>query len=651
MRHTLFSKKQLTALVFLGAVFSLAWTQQVRLRVTANNASVYAAPEIGADVLAKLSLDTVISSDEKQGEWYRVSVDTGGIKISGFIHEMLVEVFQGGESTEGMERTEITQSIPEQSRVEASIMFLLDESRLLVREKKGYEKVLDDLSPLIAKVFRISDNLKQRELATEIYLWKGLAYTGKGEMTAALREFRNMFEVDEIIAKNLTRNLYDPQITSVIRQAEKEYRGIITEYSLEITTEPDKARIKVNGIDVGLSPQNYTTKTPELILNIEKDGHEPVEDRIYMTETSLKKNYVLKSLGIPVTVQSIPAGARIVLDGQDTGNLTNSEIPFVSFGSHTVALEKDNYVPFQEELVLDETDEKKVINAVLVARKYELLKDIGGADRRLFEEPVGVCVNGDGDLFVIDSSSRSVKKFSSEGQFLASWGLQKKELNGLKNPTGIAVDNQNNLFVCDGRKNTVYKFDGEGELLLKWGSQGSGPDEFLYPSSIALDDKDNVYVLDKGNSRVKKYSPEGTLLTVWGSRGREDGQFIIPTAVAVSPAGEICVLDQGRVQKFDGEGKFLASWGELGNEEGQLAGPKDFAIDANGFVYIADSGNNRIQKFDDQGRFIVAWGAEEDGEKRMIDPCGIVVGPDGRIYVADREAVRVQIFAIPLENN
>jgi sugar lactone lactonase YvrE len=637
----------LSASIFIVGILPAGQGAPVKLRVTTNNASVYAAPEIGADILAKVSVDTILDSDEKQGEWYKVTVDSGGIKVQGYIHEMLVDIYRGGEDTVPDFSGAARVVTPEESRIEASIMLILDESKSMIREKTGFEKVLADLSPLIAKVFRITDINRQRQLAVEIYLWRGLAYAGKDEFFEALKEFRNMFEVDNVFAKEMTRNLYDPQIMSIISQAEKEYLGIITDYSLEISTDPKEARLTINGEEVGLSPEVYTSKNPEISIKIEKDGYESVEESFFMVGPNIQKNYVLKAMGYPLNLRSVPPGARVFLDGEDTGLSTDCTLPLVMFGDHTIRLEKEDYAPYEMGLTMNAGDGAKMFNAVLTVSRYDVFGKIGSPGSKFFKDLVGACLDRENSLYVIDASSRNIRKFTSEGRIVSSWGQKKKDLSDIKEAGGIATDRQGYIYVTDTKRHALFKFNKDGDLIYKIGRQGSGGDEFQYPSGVVVDSADSVYVLDRGNSRIKKYSSDGKMIKAWGSRGRGDGQFMLPSDIDISAAGEIFVLDQNRVQRFNAEGEFLGSWGQAGQGEGEFLNPKALAIDVNNIVYIADSGNNRIQKYDNMGRHIASWGESGSGDSQFSDPCDIVVAPSGRVYVVEQGNERIQVFDVP----
>jgi hypothetical protein len=73
----------------------LLWGDQIKLRVTAEQANIREKPDIQSAILKQVSLGTILEADRKEGEWYSVKVEaeTGG-QISGYVHESLVKVVE-----------------------------------------------------------------------------------------------------------------------------------------------------------------------------------------------------------------------------------------------------------------------------------------------------------------------------------------------------------------------------------------------------------------------------------------------------------------------------------------------------------------------------------------------------------------------------
>ncbi|MFB0565357.1 MAG: PEGA domain-containing protein [Candidatus Aminicenantaceae bacterium] len=630
---------------FLLFLFLVLASAALKIKVIVDNASVKLTPEIGGKTIAKIPLDTVLEAEEKQGEWYKVSMEREGVQISGFIHEMLVEVVRAGEMAEQEVRAQpgIEKA---QAEVVAEIEYGMEQNRKLIRQEKKFDIAIDSLRPLIAKVFRITDDNRQREIGCEIFLWVGLAYAGKGDEYSALKEFKNMFEVDQMYAKEITRNIYDPKVVVLIQQAEREYLGLATDYSVEISTEPKEAEIEIDGKVIGSTPEVYKTTSPVFMLEIKKEGYKSIRQEIFLTQATTKKEYILERLGRNVEVRSLPEGARVYLDDKHTGMETHCKLAYVPFGSHKIKLTKENYAEWERKIEIGKGEDTFYIEAILAAKNYEYLVKWGGPNQKIFQQPQAIKVDKNNNIYVVDLSSFKMKKFNPEGKFQVDWGRGGKEFKSLKSPAGIAIDNQGNVYVTDKKNHCVMKFDKEGRYIKKWGKEGSGNEEFISPLGITIDSNSDIYIADSGNNRIKKYTHLGILKKIWGKYGTSDGDFFSPTAVAVNQKDEVFALDRKSLQKFSSEGEFIASWGKAGLGDGEFSDPMGMYIDQYNYIYVADSGNNRIQKFDGNGKFITKWGTRGVVSGQMNFPVGIAIDSRGYVFVVERNSHRLQIFGI-----
>ena len=131
------------------------------------------------------------------------------------------------------------------------------------------------------------------------------------------------------------------------------------------------------------------------------------------------------------------------------------------------------------------------------------------------------------------------------------------QLNG---PAGIAFDPEENLYVTDSLSHRVQKFTKDGKLLLEWGSYGDGVGEFNMPWGVAVDELGDVYVVDWRNDRVQKFNADGEFLFAFGKSGSGNGEFNRPAGIDVDQHGDIYVADRGndRIQLFNAEGQICA---------------------------------------------------------------------------------------------
>jgi tripartite motif-containing protein 71 len=71
----------------------------------------------------------------------------------------------------------------------------------------------------------------------------------------------------------------------------------------------------------------------------------------------------------------------------------------------------------------------------------------------------------------------------------------------------VAVDQTNNVYVADSFSDRVQKFTNEGTFVTEFGSSGSGDGQFKFPHSIVVNPDGLVYVTDYFNSRVQVFAP------------------------------------------------------------------------------------------------------------------------------------------------
>jgi DNA-binding beta-propeller fold protein YncE len=616
----------------------------LKVKVIVDNASIKATPEIGSQTLANVALGTILDAELKQGEWYKVTTTKGGAPVSGYIHELLVE-----EAGEGETSAEARPGImgKSQGEISAEIELKMEEGKSLIRQEKELDKAADELRPLLAKAFSIEDRVRQKQIACEVYLWLGLACAKKGDGYGALKEFRNMFEVDYALAKEVTRNMYDPTVSRFIDQAEQQYRGLLVDYTLEISTEPKEASIKIDGKEIGLTPEVFRTPLPKFTLEISKEGYKPYREEVFLSQASSKKDIVLESIGRTVEVSSVPPAAQVFLDGQDTGKVTDCELPYVGYGVHSLRLKKSSWADFEQSIEVLEGPGPLSVAATLTAKDYVTGRKFGTPEGRLFKLPKSIAFDKEGNFYVADESDLKLRKFDPQGRPQGSWGDAGREFGILKKPSGIAFDGQGFFYVTDAGAGCVTKFSKEGKFIAKWGKQGPRPGELTGPLGIAVDRSSDIYVADSGNNRIVKYSTGGVVKKAWGSPGTGRGEFVSPAAVAVNSRNEVIVVDRSHVQIFNTEGELLASWGKSGSGDGDLNRPLGLTVDAQDYIYVADTGNNRVQKFDLKGNFIAKWGSPGTGDGQMMGPVSVAANDKGSVFVLELSNARIQEFTIP----
>jgi sugar lactone lactonase YvrE len=223
-----------------------------------------------------------------------------------------------------------------------------------------------------------------------------------------------------------------------------------------------------------------------------------------------------------------------------------------------------------------------------------------------FNEPWGIAVDDEDNVYVADTWNHRIQKFTSEGEFITYWGAFQDTGGQLLEPLGtfygprdIAIDGEGNLYVVDTGNKRVQKLDPEGNPLGQWGGGGPEPGQFLEPVGIAIDEEDNIYVADTWNQRIQKFDEDLQPLAQWSVEAWMGTSVANKPYLAVDAKGHVYITDpEGyRVLVFDGEGKLLAIFGKYGTDSASFDLPTGVALDNEGNVYVTDSNNHRVMKF------------------------------------------------------
>lgn len=168
-------------------------------------------------------------------------------------------------------------------------------------------------------------------------------------------------------------------------------------------------------------------------------------------------------------------------------------------------------------------------------------------------EPNGIAVNAtSGEVYVAVLSAPDddgIQRFEADGTLIATWAGAPYTFD---EPTGVAVAPNGEVYVANTGSCVIQRFTADGILQNEWGSEGSDPGQFEDPQGVAIDEAGDVYVCDSFNFRIQKFDPLGVPISEFGSQGDGQGTFEFPYGVAVSLAGFLYVTDPGLslVQQF-----------------------------------------------------------------------------------------------------
>ena len=182
----------------------------------------------------------------------------------------------------------------------------------------------------------------------------------------------------------------------------------------------------------------------------------------------------------------------------------------------------------------------------------------------------GVGVDALGNLYIADQMNCRIRKVNTSGIISTIGGTGIAFFSGdggpavsagIQYPMGLVVDGPGNVYICDEGDCRIRKINTAGIIstIAGNGSAGftgdGGPAtlaKLYYPQGITLDNSGNVYVADLNNNRIREINTSGVINTITGTgvAGYSgDGgppslaEINQSTGVAVDAAGIIYIAD------------------------------------------------------------------------------------------------------------
>jgi DNA-binding beta-propeller fold protein YncE len=264
------------------------------------------------------------------------------------------------------------------------------------------------------------------------------------------------------------------------------------------------------------------------------------------------------------------------------------------------------------------------------------------ADKPLvLQRPSGLTGDGEGRLFVSDTSRQAVFVFDEKAGELLVWEYA-RPLTRFVSPSGVALGEAGEVFVADADLGLVARLDARGEPLAV-----IGRGQLQRPTGLARDPRSGeLYVADTYAHDIKVFDPQGQLLRVLGRRGEAAGEFNFPTHMAFAN-GSLYVTDtlNSRVQVYDAaSGNWSRRFGSRGLFLGDLVRPKGVSVDSEGNVYVVESYHDSLLVFSPRGEFLLPIGGVGTATGRFYLPAGVWVDGRNRVHVADMFNGRVVLF-------
>ncbi len=232
--------------------------------------------------------------------------------------------------------------------------------------------------------------------------------------------------------------------------------------------------------------------------------------------------------------------------------------------------------------------------------------------RKIFNEVSGIVCNSKDEILVVDQGNQRIQIFDARGNCLrdrtinlASMLVKPDSANGTTYTSiqGIAVDELDNIYLTDTGTRRVYKFSKEGFWVKGFEFQIKDETGYILrdPESMVVY-KDKLLIADEGNQIIKVYEKETGRFTgmtighpdLFGRDVEGLGIYQDKLFALNEEDGQVIIFDLTK----DGT-PVIGIFGEKGLTPGRFLSADGLAVSRDGrYLAVADQGNFRIQVFE-----------------------------------------------------
>ena len=167
--------------------------------------------------------------------------------------------------------------------------------------------------------------------------------------------------------------------------------------------------------------------------------------------------------------------------------------------------------------------------STLAGRAGEYGRANGKGSKAQFDFPVSVAVDSADDVYVADIFNNAVRKVTATGVVTTLAGRMSYDVGCADgtgtiaqfcHPVGLAVDGMGNVYVADQDNATIRKVTPDGTVSTLAGLAGQAGNRdgtgsaarFDHPNGITLDQAGNIYVTETGKITIRKGVPANVTL-------------------------------------------------------------------------------------------------------------------------------------------
>jgi streptogramin lyase len=320
--------------------------------------------------------------------------------------------------------------------------------------------------------------------------------------------------------------------------------------------------------------------------------------------------------------------------------------------------------------------------------------DGGPAAQARLNMPFDVAFDAAGNLYLSDTFNHRIRRVDAETGVIATVaGDGRKGFSGdggpatgasMDEPYGLAIDPDGNVYFADRLNRRVRRVDAKTGVITTVAGDGSraatgdgGPADragLVEPNGVALDGRGRLYVADVAGHRIRVVDLANGRISTFAGTGEprhagdggpaSEASIHGARAVEVGPDGAVFILERegNRLRRVDPKTGTIATVAGTGSKgfsgdggpalEATFDGPKELAVDPAGNLFLVDTENHAIRRVDaSTGRVTTVAGDGRRGgtgdggpatSARLDRPHGVAVGPDGSLWIGDTGNHRIR---------